>query len=355
MKYTEEESKFVQERIDKDSFNVIALKLNDKFHEGEKVRSYDSVRTHYRNYLKSPKSKQRYFVRNTLQTQDFTRQDIPDEIQPVEDLLSERILKYKIKHDHKSIDPVNVKVNLDGVIGIAHFGDPHIDDDGTDIESLFEHAKIVNETDGLLAGNVGDNQNNWIGRLARLYGEQSTSAQESWQLTEHFVTSVPWLYMIGGNHDCWSGAGDPIEWMIGREVYTRHGSRIKLKFPNGREVLLNARHQWKGHSQWNSVHAISKAAQMGWDDDILVGGHPHVSGYQVIKDPKKGRISHCLQVASYKVHDAYAERLGLNDKSIFNCPVTVIDPDATDPVNLVRVCFTPEEGADYVKWKRSKK
>lgn len=355
MNYKQEESDFVRSRIDKDSFNVIAKKLNDKFHNGNNIRTYHSVRQHYRTRLKSPSSKRRYFVQNTLQTQEFTRQGIPDERQPVEDLVSERIVKYKIKHDHKTIDPVQIKVNIDGVIGIAHFGDPHIDDDGTDIEMLFDHAEIVNNTDGMMAGNVGDNQNNWVGRLSRLYGEQSTSAQESWQLTEHFVTSVPWLYMIGGNHDCWSGAGDPLEWMIGREVYTRHGSRLCLNFPNGRTVIVNIRHQWRGNSQWNSVHAISKAAQMGWDDDVLVGGHTHISGYQVVKDPKNGTISHCLQVASYKIHDEYAERLGLVDRSIFNCPVTIIDPDATSPMNLVRVCFTPEEGADYLNWKRAKK
>lgn len=152
-----------------------------------------------------------------------------------------------------------------------------------------------------------------------------------------------------------TGAGDPIEWMIGRQTYNRHGTRLKLKFPNGREVMVNARHQWRGNSQWNTAHGISKASQMGWDDDIMVGGHTHVSGYQVIKNAKSGVISHCLQVASYKVHDEYAERLGLSDKSIFNCPVTIIDPYATDPVNVVHTCFDPYEGADYLKWKRSKK
>ena len=35
------------------------------------------------------------------------------------------------------------------------------------------------KTDGLFGGNLGDIQNNWIGRLQALYGQQSTSAKES--------------------------------------------------------------------------------------------------------------------------------------------------------------------------------
>ena len=282
---------------------------------------------------------------------------MPNEID-IEELVQERVNKFKrksIKKEAMKCFPVSVL--KEGPIGIAHFGDPHVDDDGTNIGLLLKHADLVAKTDGLFGGNVGDVQNNWIGRLGRLYGEQSTSAKESWKLTEHFITKVQWLYLCGGNHDAWSGAGDPLEYMIGQPtVYQNDQVRLNIIFPNKKEVRVNCRHNFKGHSQYNTAHGITKAAMMGWRDHILTAGHTHVSGYQVLKDPMTGLISHAIRCASYKTYDKYAEQLGLADQSIFMCPVTIIDPkyDDNDP-RLVTTIFDPYEGADYLTWKRSKK
>ena len=86
------------------------------------------------------------------------------------------------------------------------------------------NVRLINETEGMFAGNLGDVQNNWVGRLASLYSQQSTTAKESWLLTEHFISSLDWLYIVGGNHDVWSGDGDPLEFMIRRTkaVYSNH-------------------------------------------------------------------------------------------------------------------------------------
>ena len=282
---------------------------------------------------------------------------MPKEID-VEDLVEERVKKFDRKAKKKNYEKlVSINVLQDGPIGIAHFGDPHVDDDGTNIGMLLQHAKLVKKTKGLFGGNVGDVQNNWVGRLGRLYGEQSTSAKESWKLTEHFITMVPWLYLCGGNHDAWSGQGDPLEYMVGQPtVYANHQVRLNLKFPNGKQVRVNCRHNFKGHSMYNTAHGITKAAMMGWRDHILTAGHTHVSGYQVVKDPMSGLISHAIRCGSYKTFDGYAEALGLADQCIFVCPVTIIDPkyDDADP-RLVTTVFDPFEGAEYLTWKRSKK
>jgi hypothetical protein len=579
---------------------------------------------------------------------------------------------------------IPVKVKLKGPIGILHFGDPHTDGD-TDLAELEAHARIVRNTDGMFAGNIGDQQNNWVGRLQRLYGEQSTSARESWILTEHFLGMVKdWLYLVGGNHDChdaqtecltkrgwlkysdikhddhvlsiitdtgkcewtsiteckvfphcgemitirsesanvkitsnhrvliksrsagnkwtnlhyvdagnisgrfalpvsatcdrpdfeisddmislcgwiltdgcisydrgyprvsifqskdgseitrilnalnisyklyernrdiknvcgkqliappkvqrewrlnaestrevlkwlpqkkilpewanllstkqfqilldaliagdgcwdgadpkskkvavlhgesklldsvqalaiqhgwmgkisiardkdhrlnlckrdifqlessknverteyqgvvwclrvphgnfmvrrngfahfsgnsWSGAGDPLEWILRGNAgpFEYHGCRMNLTFPNGREVRVNARHDFRGHSQWNVVHGVAKAAQMGWKDHILVCGHKHTTGYTIVKDPASELISHCIRVGTYKKHDEHARAEGFPDHNISSCCVTVIDPDATIERNLVTVFFDPEHGADYLTWRRNRK
>jgi hypothetical protein len=274
-------------------------------------------------------------------------------------LIENRIKKYALKRNARNAESlINVNINVDGPVGIAHFGDPHIDDDGTNIAELLMHADLIQKTEGMFGGNIGDNQNNWIGRLARLYGEQSTSAKESWRLTEHFISKVDWLYLVGGNHDAWSGPGDPLEWMCSQSngVFSNNGVRMNLIFPNKKKVRINARHNFTGHSMWNTAHGLIKAIQMGWRDHILTAGHTHVSGYQVLKDPSSGLISHALRIASYKEMDKYADDKGLPDQNIFKCPVTIIDPQYADnDPRLITTIFEPNEGAEYLTWKRSKK
>jgi hypothetical protein len=163
------------------------------------------------------------------------------------------------------------------------------------------------------------------------------------------------MYLIAGNHDVWTGEGDPLEFIMRdhQGLYERWGARMNLKFPNSKEVRINARHMFKGFSMWNTAHGVAKAAQMGWKDHILTCGHIHISGYQVLKDPASGLISHALQVGSFKIMDAYAEKMGLDDRNIFNAPVTIIDPRYEDDDNrLITTIFNPYEAAEYLNFKR---
>ena len=293
------------------------------------------------------------------QPKPFESDELPDELPTAAELLARRSKQFTRKKtaiDARTLIPI--RVTCSGPIGIAHMGDPHVDDDGTDIDTLRRHVDLINKTDGLFAGNVGDYSNNWVGRLARLYGEQSLSAAEAWVLVEWLVRAVDWLYLVGGNHDLWSGSGDPVKWMAkqARVQYEAHGMRMGLTFPNGRVIRVNARHDFSGRSQWNTAHGPAKAAQMGWRDHILTCGHTHVSGYQVLRDPSSGLISHALRVGSYKTFDRYAEEKGLPNQTFTVCPVTVIQPQYGDDDNrLVTVFMDPETGADFLTWLRKRK
>ena len=287
----------------------------------------------------------------------FVAEKKDPEFLAIDEIIDIRKRKFRQKEkSKKNRKLIKIDIKLDGPIGICHFGDPHVDDDGTDITEIYKLCNLINSTEGLYGGNLGDIQNNWVGRLSFLYGQQSTSAKEAWRLTEHFVNQVEWLYLVAGNHDVWSGDGDPLEFIMREHsgVYEQWGARLNLVFPNGKEVRINARHFFKGYSQWNTAHGVAKAAQMGWRDHILTCGHIHVSGYQVLKDPSDGLISHAIQVASFKTHDSFAEKKGLDDRNIFNAPVTIIDPQYDDDDNrLVTTIFNPYEGAEYLKWKRA--
>src|SRR5689334_13156375 len=99
----------------------------------------------------------------------FEYQALPSERVTVEDLLERRKAQFQQKQAHEQARKLlRVKVNVPGPIGILHFGDPHVDDDGTDIAALERHAALVRKTKGLFGANVGDTTNNWCGRLARL-------------------------------------------------------------------------------------------------------------------------------------------------------------------------------------------
>jgi len=256
---------------------------------------------------------------------------------------------------------IPVQVHLDGPIGIVHMGDPHLDDDGCAFDVLERHVEVIERTEGLFAANVGDAQNNWIGRLAQLYGDQGPTAREAWLLVTWLVRSVPWLYIIKGNHDCWSGPGDPLDWLVpaGREdqgVLESWGARLELQFPCGACVRVNARHDFSGHSMWNTAHGPMRAAQQGWRDHILVCGHRHTSGYGILKDPATGLISHALRVAGYKIYDDHASgKLGLPNQNISSAVVTVINPRyADDDPRLVTTLFDVEGAAEYLTWLRSR-
>lgn len=294
-----------------------------------------------------------------VQQKPFERDDLPSDLPDVDELLARRRKDYARKTkaaDARKLIPI--RVTCDGPVGIAHFGDPHVDDDGTNIALLEEHVAIVNKTPGMFAVNIGDYRNNWIGRLARLWAQQSTSAKDSLVLARWLLESMDWLFLVGGNHDAWSGEDDPIAWIAEQTnaLHQAHACRIELQFPNGKRVRVNARHDFKGHSMYNTAHGPAKAAQFGWRDHILTCGHTHVSGYQAVKDPASGLISHALRVASYKIHDRYAVESGLPDQNIFMCPVTIIDPryDDDDP-RLITTIFTPDMGADFLTFLRKRK
>ena len=290
---------------------------------------------------------------------EFEYTPLPNEGLTFDELVEERVARFKKKQAYEDARRlIRVSVKLDGPIGIWHFGDPHIDDDGTDLEQLLRDAQFVRKTPGLFGANVGDTTNNWVGRLARLWGEQHTTAPESWTLAEGFLRLVDWLYLIGGNHDAWSGAGDPIKWIQrGKSApYMSSECRLELKFPNGNTCRINAHHDFNGHSQYNPAHGPMKATMFGHRDHIAVAGHRHISGHGVLKDASTDTILHSFLVAGYKIYDRYARDKGFRDQRISPGVFTIIHPerDNTHP-DFISHFWSMEAGLDYLKFLRKGK
>jgi hypothetical protein len=128
---------------------------------------------------------------------------------------------------------------------------------------------------------------------------------------------------------------------------------MNLSFPNGREIRVNARHDFPGHSMWNPTHGPMRAAQMGWRDHILVCGHKHKSGYDMLKDPSSGMISHCVQVSAFQVDSNLAVEKGFLDQHISPCPAFIIDPDAERESEMIQFFPSLRYAAQVLTWKRA--
>jgi len=303
----------------------------------------------------SERSLRRYFGKQP----DF---EVDMEFEPkidVEELIERRIRQFakkKENYDREKLIPI--RVNMDGPIGLAFVGDMHLDDDGTDLAEVLEHVSLLDgSVEGLFAGNLGDAFNNWSGRLARLYAEQSTSAAESLALIENILTRVNWLYYHDGNHDLWGQGGDLLRLILQNSaaVHKSNKIRLALRLPNGRNVKIYSVHGFAGKSMWSEVYGAAKKAQLdGEHHDIYVGGHIHTSGYTHGMRPSSERMWHALQVASYKKIDRYAEELNLDSKDLYNCPVALIDPYADKEVNFIRFEFDPNEAAERLAWMRER-
>lgn len=286
--------------------------------------------------------------------------EIPNGDLTVDEILEHKKKIYNRKNQYENaVKMVNVYLPDDQPIGISFFGDPHIDDDGCNIALLEKHMALC-EQDGMYGVNIGDVTNNWVGRLEKLHNKQSITLSQTYKLTEWFMGKDIWLAHVLGNHDHWNNGKYLLKSLMKKGGSKVQGGtkileddvKLNMVFPNGNNASVYARHNFKGHSQWNPAHAVAKAAKFGNNFDVLVNGHTHVSGYQVVKSPL-GKISHCVQLSAYKKFDSFAKEKGFDDQDMFENVVVVINPEFED-VRKCQVFYDPEAGAAYLEFLRKK-
>lgn len=285
--------------------------------------------------------------------------EVPSEEVPVDELIRRKLDdQERIKQHKDAAYEIRVKVKMDGPIGIAMFGDPHCDDDYCDLKQLLADADVVRDTNGLMGANLGDNQNLWPGRLARLYAHQRTRADEGWRLTEHFIQRVEkWLFMVKGNHDHFVGNADPLDW-INRAHDAPVGDydiRLVLEFPNGFQYRIWVRHDFPGHSQYHNIHGMVKVAYRGAPYHLFAGGHKHCSAVHAEYNEFTRLFWHGVRATGYKLFDDHADSLMLGADHELQCPTVIIDPEATKARDVARVEYSPQAGADYLTHLRNKR
>ena len=278
----------------------------------------------------------------------FKVQDIPTPNRPVEDVIKDQAGRFREKKARWEVKHDGIKITMhdEGPCAIVLMGDPHVDDDGANIERLCHDMDLVKNTPHCYAANIGDLANFWIRALGHLYGHQHTTDDEAIELVEWLVAYLPWLFIVLGNHDKWSPMAGQICKTAG-VTYVSHGAMFKVLLGE-REVVIDARHTHKGNSMYNPAHAQVKRNFRGSNADIIVGGHTHQSAYTMIRNGVTGKIAHAIRVGAYKQFDEYADQGNFDNDSISPSVMVVLDPRASQE-GLVTVFHNLEHGVRFLE------
>lgn len=299
--------------------------------------------------LNRPESAVRSKLRRIVgQSSPASVEPVPKASRSLVDLLEDSLKSFDRKRSHHEAkrQGVNVDIEGSGPFALVAFGDPHVDDNGFDLDSFTRSVRLVRSAKDAYAFNVGDLTNNWIGRLARLYAHQNTTDDEAVTLCRWLLEALPWLFVILGNHDKWS----PVAELLCAEVgvlHVSHGAIFKVN-RNGETWTLDARHDHPGRSMYNPAHGQVKRSYRGSQADILIGGHLHVSGYTIAKNEVTGQIGHCARVGAFKRYDDYADANGYGDGHISPVVCFVCVPDAS-PEGRVVAFHDLEQGLFFLK------
>lgn len=223
----------------------------------------------------------------------------------------------------------------EGPMILGLFGDPHLDNSGTDLE-LFEDALYrLDDKERVFGACVGDFFDNWPRVLGHLYAESGDPAP-AWTLFQHWMKEKPFLFSVTGNHDQFaSGTANFLdEFMRGRgSLLRRSGGTFYLPLGGGKPISIAMRHIWQGNSQYSEAHPLKRAAAFGHtQEDLVVGGHTHKGEIRQHVRPADGFVSKLVQVSSFKVIDNFANDRGFvsaKTPPIVWCVLDAREPDTS--------------------------
>lgn len=283
--------------------------------------------------------------------------------QPLDDAPSfDELLEHRRKQTRRKLNAkasaelVDVALEVSGPFGLAMIGDPHIDSPGCNLDLLMAHTDVIAASPRMYALCVGDIQDNWIGRLARLWSGQGISARDSQILVDGWLKRLgdKLIAMSYGNHDGWitgqSGA-HPLDWIRTRfgTVSQAHGVRLALSNQEGQAITVNLRHDFPGRSQYNPAHGPMKSMLFGFRDDVAVAGHTHEFGMLRVLDSATRKPMSAIRLGSYKHSDEYADDKGFLDRNLTECAVLIYDPLSADRRHRTFVIESPQRAAQVLE------
>ena len=243
--------------------------------------------------------------------------DFPDDDIGEGEIIDLMCRRYEKRAEHKASKKwFRIEMPDDKPFAILWWGDPHLDNNGTNWPLLRAHAQLAQHP-AVWSVNIGDTLDNWPhgSRLMSLYAQSDQSVATSHKLARWFckASGIRWLVWLFGNHDAWAGSTST-EWlreMGGKKVvFEDWGAQFVLACPGGAEFKIWAAHNFPGNSQWNSLHGPQKAAAMREEADVYVCGHLHNWAIHKEESSQRGFTYSLLRARGYKYLDDYAEKLG---------------------------------------------
>ena len=226
---------------------------------------------------------------------------------------------------------------------------------------LKAHVNIAKKTPGLYGISVGDLTDSWPlnGRLARLWADNDMSLSTEWKLIEWFTSSVNFIAYVLGNHDTFNTNAIAMFHKICENIVPVSEGEAKfiVRTPNGSAFPIWVRHDFKGHSQFNSLHGMMRNLREKADVDrgvhiLGVQGHKHHWAISEEEVPQKGYMFTAVRARGYKVCDPYAKQLGFVEQDYGASIVWVCNPQAKNLASMTSVWTDVEEGAAYLTWLR---
>lgn len=286
---------------------------------------------------------------------------------PIDDLLDHLEKKTDLgRKAAKEKEWFEVKMPDDLPFGQCFFGDPHISSPGCNIKLLREHVDICATTEGLYGINIGDTVDHWpvnSARLARLWAEADISLSTEWQLVKWFFheSGVDWLVWLLGNHDTFNTNSKAMFKEISRNVVPVMDAEAKyiITTPNGAAFPVWARHDFKGHSQFNTLHAamrnLRERADVRRGCHILgVEGHKHNWAIHEEENADRGYLFTVARARGYKYVDDHAMHLGFTEQEYGASIVFICNPKAKNLAQQVTYWKDVGEGAEYLTWLRGR-
>ena len=265
---------------------------------------------------------------------DIKLPDLPASDIPIEELIDQQCKRYEmLEASYKAHTWFDVTVKEDKPLGVLWVGDPHVDDPACDWPRLRRHVELCNRP-GIVAVNIGDSSNNWVGRLMSKYADQSVSVSDAHRLIEWLMFNLEWAAFLLGNHDDWHQGQALIKQMAKRApqkvICHNWEARFKLAFPSGWAPRIYSAHDFKGSSIWNEMHGPLRESMIGEEAEIFVCGHKHTFGIMDLENPKRHIRQQLIRVRGYKsgmVDGSQYSRRGQWGYQDAGCSVlTIFDP-----------------------------
>lgn len=241
---------------------------------------------------------------------------------------------------------------LDGrPFGVAWFGDPHLDDEDCNWPLLIDDITLASTTQGVYGACIGDFTNNWVGRLMRLYSDQSTTKKDARRLAAWFLRDcgVDWRLSLLGNHDDWQ-EGDAILGLIASEGMYLADWEAKVEFRAGKHSWkVHAAHDFKGNSIYNKTHGLAKAAMFGGAEaELYVAGHTHTVASQAF-EAGPGNFVRMVRASGYKGHDKHSVVNSFRQAQSGASVLTIFNPRARSKAGRVMVFEDLAAGCEVLR------